>query len=84
MYLNPKNLQINKIVYYSIENKPILIFVKNFRCEAQTPASPRVFGYLLTETWHRSVTKCFFTSHRPHLQERLCPEQAGMTSNYDL
>ena len=37
MSLNPKSLQINKIVYYSIENKPILIFVKDVRCEAQTP-----------------------------------------------
>ena len=37
MSLNPKSLQINKIVYYSTENKPILIFVKDVRCEAQTP-----------------------------------------------
>ena len=37
MSLNPKSLQINKIVYYSIENKPILIFLKDVRCEAQTP-----------------------------------------------
>ena len=37
MSLNPKSLQINNIVYYSIENKPILIFVKDVRCEAQTP-----------------------------------------------
>ena len=37
MSLNPKSLQINKIVYNSIENKPILIFLKDVRCEAQTP-----------------------------------------------
>ena len=37
MSLTPKSLQINKIVYYSIENKPILIFLKDVRCEAQTP-----------------------------------------------